>query len=229
MKNKFTLLFNLLFLIPLTSCSQKEQNLDKLFFELTGPVQTMTVYIELTELTMKEVYYFNQKGELEKIDHFNSFSDDEPVKIGNVTRFEKQEGNTRSYYQTEYDRKKIVEKFSIQLIGQHQINYKFEDKKGTLINNEISYNEQNKPLKSISRRDYYPDTSYIQREYFYDQNEVLAYTILTNKVENRVEKIEVRNTKRDQHGNVTYEEHVDKNGKVVYTYRREITYYSNKK
>jgi hypothetical protein len=225
MKNNITLLFSLLFLIPLTSCSQKDQNLDQLFYELNGPVNTMTIYIELSENTMKEVYYFNKKGELEKIDHFNSFSNDEPVKIGNVTHFEKQEGNTRSYYQTEFDRKKMVEKFSIELIGQHQINYRFENEKGYKINREITYNQQNKPLKSISRRDYYADSMYIQREYFYDENEVLAYTITTNKVENTVDKIEVRNTKFDQNGNVTYEEYVDKTGKVVYTFKREITYY----
>ena len=113
----------------LSSCSQKIPQIDKLFYEVQGPIKTMTVIQEFNERTGKEVYHFNPKGELKKIEHFNSFSDDEDVKIGSITYFDKQENQTRYFYQTEFDSKKVIESYSIQLIEKNKIHFLFETAK----------------------------------------------------------------------------------------------------
>lgn len=216
----------ILILITSVSCSQNNPQIDKLFYEVQGPIKTMTIIQEHDERTGREVYHFNPKGELEKIEYFNSFSDDKEVEIGNVTYFDKQEDQKRSFYQIEFNSKKVVQTFSTEYLKKNQIHFLLESARNDLgVDKNIFYNEENQPIKTIQKGHFRTDSTHVQREYFYNQNKELAHTILTNYIENTVEKVWVKNAKKDHHGNLTYAEHQDKDGKILFKWESVYTYY----
>ena len=226
MRDKILFIFAILFLIPLTSCSQKDQSFDQLFFEVKGPVKTMRVFNDYSHGEGSEMYHFSKKGELEKIEHFNLFKENEEVKIGNVTYFKNQEGNTRYFYQTESGSGKIVESFSIQLSSKNQIDYKFETtNKDVKVEKVIDYNKLGNPVKSILKGYFYNDSTHLKREHFYDQNNRIKSMKLTNYVLKTTEIIEVKNAVYDKYGNATSAEYHDKDGKVIYHLKCEFSYY----
>lgn len=209
------------------SCSQNVTQIDKLFYEVQGPIKTMTVKQEHNERIGKEVYYFSSKGDLEKIEYFNSFSDDKEVAIGNVSYFEKQENETRYFYEIESNSKKMVNSYSIQYLKSNQIHYELEStNKDFRVDKDVFYNQDDQPFKSILKGKFHTDSTHLQREYFYTPKKDLDYTILTNYNENTVEKVWVKNAEKDQHGNITYAEHQDKDGKILFKWECEYTYYT---
>lgn len=223
----FKLYSIILILLISVSCSQEIPQIDKLFYEVQGPIKTMTVIQEHNERIGKEVYYFSPKGELEKIEYFNSFSDDKEVEIGNVSYFDKQEDQTRYFYQIYFNSKKVVNSYSIQYLKNNQIHFLLEStNKDFRVVKDVFYNEENKPIKSILKGNVRTDSTHLRREYFYNQNKDLEYTILTNYIQNTVEKVWVKNSKKDQHGNITYAEHQDKDGKILFKWECEYTYYT---
>lgn len=226
MRDRILFIFALLFLIPLTSCSQKDQSLDQLFFQIKGPVKTMRVFYDFSRGEGNDLYYFSKKGELEKIEHFNLFKENEEVKIGNITHFKNQEGNTRYFYQTESGSGKIVESFSIQLSSKNQIDYKFETTdKDVTVEKVIDYNKLGNPVKSILKSYVYSDSLQVIHEHFYDQNNQIKSMRLTNSVLNTTEIIDVKNVDYDKYGNATSAEYHDKDGKIVYYVKCELSYY----
>lgn len=222
---KFFFSFNFSLCI-FSSCAQKTATIDKMFYEVKGPIKTKTLYIKNGDKMGREVYHFNPKGELQKIEHFNCYGPNDEVSMATITNFDRQEDQTRYYNQTEIDTKNLVDSYFIRLINRNTIQFFFENTEKTIQSNrKIKYNEDNQSVKSISKGVFFKDSNYSKREYFYSSDKALDYVVTKNYVSNTVEKVWIKNAKIDQHGNLTYAEYQDEDGKIVYTLVCEYTYY----
>lgn len=226
MKNIFKSVLQFACLLPLTACSQKDQTMDQLFFDVKGPIKTMTLFQEVSDGPMKIVHHFNEKGELQKIENYNVFNKGEENEIGDVTHFVKEAKNTRYYENVMVQSESMIDRFSLKLSASNKINFIFETQGNEIkIDKKIKYNKLGQALSSISKGHSYGDSNHVKREYFYDKDNKLEYTIMTNYVTDTIEKILNVNEVQDEHGNVTYSETTDLDGKILYIYKRELTYY----
>lgn len=225
--SKQSILYSSMFiLMTFASSAQKSPTMDKLFLEVQGEIKTITVLNEKEDDIERQIYYFTPDGDIEKIEQFNSNSDFKNQKIATISYFDKQVGQTRYFYRMEMDSKKVIEKYSIELLEKHTFQFSLESlADSTHFYDKTVYNNQGQRLKSTSEEHVLNDINRSQQEYFYDAKQNLEYSIYTNFSENSVLKLFFKNAVKDKHGNFTYAEHVDENETVIFKLVREYTYY----
>lgn len=226
MSNYSMIYSSMMILLTFASCAQKSPTMDKLFLEVQGDIKTITVLNEKEDDVERQIYYFTPEGEIEKIEQFNTTSDFKKRKIGTISHFDKQVGKTRYFYRMEMDSKKVIEKYSIELLEKNTFQFSLESiGEGTQFYDKTVYNNQGQRLKSTSEEHVLEDINRSKQEYFYDSKQNLEYSIYTNFADNSVLKLFFKNAVKDTYGNFTYAEYVDENEAVIFKLVREYTYY----
>lgn len=228
MKNQFIVSLALMVIITV-SCTRESISLDGLFYEVKGPVETITEIEEMPEhldYTTKNVYYFNKQGELTKAEHFNSDAGSETFHLEYITHVKQTKDGIRHYYKTESGSDNTSEVFLLEKISENEIHYTFKiEEKDVEVNRTIYYNRANLPVRSLATG-HYGDTKFeTRKENFYTNQDVLNYSITTDLVAKDTFTTYYKNNTKDRFGNFTSGEFVDENGKRVYTIKRSYTYY----
>lgn len=224
------------FLCTHVSYTQDRKTIDQIFYEVSGPVKTMTELEEASfpesshKDTTRTVYHFDEKGQLTKTEYYNHFDGDKPgpPTLGNITYFKKQEGNKRFYAKIQPDMKEPVAFFTLQKVNATTLKYTF----GTLMSKDtlvkiFTLNKDNRFIKSVSSGKVYRFPATKQLEYFYNEKDKMkASTIrITDTETKETLEVSIQDDTYDQYGNMITGRYIDPNNKTVYRILRAYTYY----
>lgn len=228
MKNKFVVSLVLMVIIAV-SCTRESTSLDGIFYEVKGPVKTITEIEKMSiypDQISKNVYYFNKQGELTKAEHFNSNAASVIFDLEYVTHVKQTKDGIRHYYKTESGSDKTSEVFLLEKVSENEIHYTFKiEEKDVEVNRIIYYNRANLPVRSLATG-HYGDTKFeTKKENFYTNQDVLDYSVTTDLITNETLTAYYKSGTQDHFGNFTSGQFVDENGKNTYTIKRNYTYY----
>lgn len=220
-----------------TSCAQDRKTIDQIFFEVGGPVKTMTEWQDMTHKTAYtkdtaySIYYFSPGGDLYKIEHYNSFPEDKPgiAAIGSITSFKKQQGNKRYYSKIQTDNLLEVQFITLQKINAATLKYSFSTimSKDTMVK-VFTLNKNNRFTHSAASGRVYRFAATKDLDYFYDEQGRPERVILTDKETKESAEANVTDATYDQYGNMLRATYIDQNNKILYTINRSYTYYTDK-
>jgi len=219
-----------LFLITLVfvSCKQENRSLDCLFYEVKGPVETITEIEEMPvypDQLSKNVYYFNKQGELTKAEHFRSTDTSGTFDLEYITHVKQAEDGRRNYYKTAPGSEKIYEVFQLEKVSDDEIRYAFKiEERDVEVNRTIYYNNE-LPVRSYTTGHYADSKFETKKENFYTNQGILDSSITIDLITKRTATAYYKNNQEDNFGNFTSGEFVDENGERIYTIKRSYTYY----
>lgn len=221
----------------LTTIAQDRKTIDQIFFEVSGPVKTMTERQDMTHMaaytkdTAYSIYYFSPGGDLGKIEHYNSFHEDKPgiAEIGNVTNFKKQQDNKRYYTKIQTDNKFESEFLILEKVNAATLKYSFSTAMGrdTMVK-VFTLNNRNRFTHSAASGRAYRLAATKDLDYFYDTQGQPERIIVTDKETQESVEASVQEATYDQYGNMLRATYIDQNKKILYSINRSYTYYTDK-
>ncbi|WP_222165209.1 hypothetical protein [Edaphocola aurantiacus] len=221
----------------LISCSQAQdrKTIDQIFYEVSGPVKTMTERQDMTHMaayskdTSYSIYYFSPKGDLSKIEFYNSFHEDKPgvATIGNITYFKKQQGDKRFYTKIQADNKFATEFYTLQKVNATTLKYCLSAAMGKdTMTKVFTLNKHNRFTQSVSSGRVYRFAATKKLDYFYDEQGKPERIIVTDTETKQSVEATLKNVTYDQYGNMLQGTYTDPDNKTVYTINRSYTYYT---
>lgn len=221
----------------LSSCAQAQdrQTIDQIFYQVSGPVKTMTERQDMTHMaayskdTAYSIYYFSTRGHLSKIEYYNSFHDDKPgvATLGHITYFRKQQGNKRFYSKIQTDNKFETEFFTLQKINATTLKYCFSVATGKdTMTKVFTLNKQNRFTQSVSSGRVYRFAATKKLDFYYDEQGKPEKIIVTDTETGKSLEASLKNTAYDPYGNMLQGIYYDPDNKPVFTTNRSYTYYT---
>ncbi|WP_162819749.1 hypothetical protein [Kordia sp. SMS9] len=178
---------------------------------------------------LKETFFFNRNGNIEKIEQGTQFQNDDGQSVDQVTTFKQLSDVERVGITMEKNSTDTIKIRKMKLVDSYTI--KIDEKQvqdDRYITETIQKLDTLQRLKKIDVKIFEANSDAIEFEYSYEfvYEDNLVKEIISNNNGNKG-VIKISDRKVDDRGNFTYRNHKTENGKIVYTEEREYEYYKD--
>jgi hypothetical protein len=222
----------LLFVGILNSNAQDKFPIDLDFEGLKGfPKQILeTTEIKDSDHTTKEIYHFDKKGYLTKVEHYNWYdSDNDSLYLGDVTFYKKSNVKSKIAITIKHQSNDTIRFKEYNLINDSTINVYVKEYKTTLKTKTVQkLDKNNRIIKTTTEiSDTINETIKLnsKTEFIYNDSELKKLIIKNDRTGDKSKSVIIINVKKDEFGNFVYREFIDENNITVYKVKRKYIYH----
>lgn len=208
-----------------TGCSRKEITGTKALYGISGPVSIMTEtsYSSFSEKPLKLVFYFDRKGNLEKVEEYNLYVEQDSIgSLGDITYYNNTTDTLKTFYTVQGNTQN--QSGSIRLISDSV--YLRAAEANQFKTKKYFYLDKNsRVMRTEEHIVYQTDTIHVINKFLYKNNK-LVFVDIENAAYQIKKRLKLIDTTYDNYGNPLKAEYLDEEtGKIFERYEREYTYY----